>query len=35
VPQNEPVPAGKVMRVTLYLNNPSTTAATFKKFPRR
>ncbi len=32
VPPAEPVQAGKVMRVTLYLNNPSTTAATFK-FP--
>ncbi|MBC7365422.1 MAG: phospholipase A [Undibacterium sp.] len=32
VPPAEPVQAGKVMRVTLFLNNPSTTAATFK-FP--
>jgi outer membrane phospholipase A len=32
VPPTEPVQAGKVMRVTLYLNNPTTVAATFK-FP--
>jgi outer membrane phospholipase A len=33
VPPSEPVQAGKVMRVMLYLNNPTTVAATFK-FPR-
>ena len=32
VPPTEPVQAGQVMRVTLYLNNPTTVAATFK-FP--
>jgi outer membrane phospholipase A len=32
VPPAEPVQAGKVMRVTLYLNNPTTIGATFR-FP--